>query len=204
MTRLAIIAAVAAVVLGALTWAAVDIRGAYADRAALTDKVAALEARIAEKDAAIQYAIAERDQARLEAAAEIDRMQVELATRERIATEAAARARRIQGDLDRANVRIRDLAQRPEYDACLSLPLPGGVLERPAAGVPTAEVDGYRSPAADQVPRADPGAGHPTTIGDAVVLAPYLQAAFRLCEGDKASLRSWTASAAAANARGSP
>lgn len=199
MTRLAIIAILGAAILGALAWAVADIRGAYAGRAALTEQVATLENAVKDKDAAIEHALAERDLARTEAAIEIARMHGEIAARERIATEARARADRISRELNHANATIRDLSARSEYAACLALPLPGGVLDRPAEAMPTAEVDGYAPAAAGGVPGSASGASHPVTVGDALILAPHLQAAFRSCESDKAALRDWVASA-----RGSP
>jgi uncharacterized FlaG/YvyC family protein len=176
-------------------YAGVDsITTAYTERAEYARDIESLKL-------AVESANAERDKAREDSAALVAQMKTDVETRERIARESIARKQKINEDLNHANQKLQRLVAESkkhleqgaaDLDACMRTVVPGGLLPRPETG-PTTEVEGYLDEAASGAPGADPGAGDSQTIGDVVILAPYLQAAFRQCESDKRAIRDWIA-----------
>lgn len=190
---IAVVVAIAAAA-ASLGLAANSVIGAYTGRAALATQVAQLEAKITEKNAAIEFAESERDQARRDAKTEIDKLKADIKDRERIAAAAADRIKTIQQERDHARNELRRHAsENPEFDRCMYVRLPLGLLPAPTSG-PTRFVDRDFFVAPIGALDGAPGAGDPETIGDALALAPEFQASFRECESDKAAMRDWVAS----------
>lgn len=182
--------ALVALLVGGVTYAGVEVRNAFVERAQFSAANDQLKETIKAKDDAIAAAEKAADDARRDAKAQIDKIKGEVDLANQLAAAAVEKTKTIARNLAHANAAIETWKLSSAVAAAAAgMPFPAGVLEPPETG-PTAQIERDPCPAAGPSDKAGSGTCVPT-LSEGLRLCTAMQGALRTCNGQLEQLQIW-------------